>query len=118
MIRHALWCRPYECCGLIAMDSERRVRMVYPLANTESSPTRFTIEPRQHFGALMHAEGQGWEIGGAFHSHPGGEAILSRTDLAQPHDPGWVHVIVGLQPHTHLRAWRIHDGDPVELTLR
>ena len=118
MIRHALWCHPAECCGLIAIDSQRRVRMVYPLTNSERSPTRFTIEPGEHFGALMHADGQGWEIGGVFHSHPAGEAILSSTDLAQPHDPAWVHVVVGLHPDIHLRAWHIQEGSPVELSVR
>lgn len=117
VIRHAVWCRPYECCGLVATDAQGRLRMVYPLDNAEESATRFTIEPRQHFGALMHAEARGWEIGGVFHSHPGGEAVLSPVDLAQPHDQGWFHLVVGFRPDIHLRAWRIETGRSVELTV-
>lgn len=91
--------------------------MVYPLTNSADSSVRFTIEPREHFGALMHAERSGWEIGGVFHSHPGGEAILSPNDVSQPHDPSWVHVVVGLRPDAHLRAWRIEEGRPVEVRI-
>lgn len=91
--------------------------MVYPLTNAADSSVRFTIEPREQFGALTHAERCGWEIGGVFHSHPGGEAILSPTDVSQPHDPAWVHVVVGLRPGTHLRAWRIESGRPVEVPI-
>jgi proteasome lid subunit RPN8/RPN11 len=117
MIRHALWCRPYECCGLIAMDAEQRIRMVYPLSNAQESAVSFTIEPTEHFGALTHAETRGWEIGGVFHSHPGGNATLSPIDLTQPHDPAWVHVVVGLRPDIQIRAWCIREGNPVELTV-
>lgn len=117
MIRHARWCEPQECCGLVAMDGSGRIRMAYPLTNAQASPTRFTIEPREHFGALMHAERNGWQIGGVFHSHPLGEPVPSATDLAQPHDPGWVHLIVGLEPGPRIRAWWIRRGRPVEVPV-
>lgn len=112
-----MWCHPRECCGLLATDREGRLRMVYSLTNAADSSVRFTIEPREHFGALMHAESRGWEIAGVFHSHPGGDALLSPTDLSQPHEPEWLHVIVGLRPDTHLRAWRIEGGRAVEVRL-
>lgn len=102
----------------MATDEDGKVRMVYPLTNAADSSVRFTIEPREHFGALMHADRLGLEIGGVFHSHPGDEAILSPTDVSQPHDPAWVHVVVGLRPDAHLRAWRIEEGRPVEIAIR
>ena len=32
----------------------------------------FLVDPVEHFAALQHAEGNGWTIGGVFHSHPNG----------------------------------------------
>lgn len=89
--------------------------MAYPLSNAEHSPSRFTVEPSEHFGALRHAERSGWEIGGVFHSHPHGGPALSPFDLEQPHDPMWMHLVVGLRPVVRLRAWWIHDGTAVEI---
>lgn len=117
MRRHALNCLPFEACGLLAIDEEGRIRMSYPLTNAVASPSAFTVEPREHFGAVMHAERRGWAIGGVFHSHPGGTAELSPTDLDQPHAPEWVHVVAGFVPHLHLRVWRIAGGRPLEVPI-
>lgn len=116
IVRHAVWCQPEEACGLIAVK-EGRVQMVYCLTNAERSFDRFTIAPDEHFGALMHAERRGWEIGGVFHSHPHGGASLSPVDLAQPHDPDWFHLVVGFRPLLHLRGWRIDAGRPRPIAL-
>lgn len=89
--------------------------MAYPLTNAEKSPVRFTIAPEEHFGALRHAESRGWDIGGVFHSHPSGGAVPSAVDLAQPHDPDWFHLVIGLQPRVELRAWWISEGSAVEI---
>lgn len=89
--------------------------MAYPLTNAAASPVRFTIAPEEHFGAMCHAEARGWEIGGVFHSHPSGSAVPSPVDLAQPHDPDWFHLVVGLRPRRELRAWRIREGTAVEI---
>lgn len=115
MLRHAEMCWPHEACGLVAIDGEGRLVMAYPLTNAEASAVRFTIAPEEHFGALRHAEAMGWEIGGVFHSHPSGNAVLSPVDLSQPHDPDWFHVVVGLRPHREVRAWRIQGGTAVEI---
>lgn len=117
MIRHAVNCLPEEACGLLAVDEPRRVRMVYPLTNSQHSATSFTIEPREHFGALRHAEQSGWNLGGVFHSHPQGTAELSSTDLDQPHDPDWFHVVVGFVPRLEIRGWSIVKGVPRPLGL-
>lgn len=118
LVNHAISCRPEECCGLVATDSDGRIRMVYPLTNSLHSPTRFTIEPTEQFGAVRHAERCGWDIGGVFHSHPEGEAALSPVDVKQPHDPAWFHLVVGLLPDPHIRAWRITGAEAAELAIR
>lgn len=115
--RHARGCLPDEACGLVAVSETGQMQMAYPLSNAEASPHRFTIEPIEHFGAVRHAESMGWRIGAVFHSHPSGGAVPSPTDLGQPHDPNWLHLIVGFTPGPHLRAWRIEGDRPAEVSI-
>ncbi|CAN5813648.1 hypothetical protein BH23ACT5_BH23ACT5_05740 [soil metagenome] len=116
ILAHAISCLPNEACGLIATDGAS-IRMIYSLDNADRSPSTFTVEPAQHFGALLHAERHGWEIGGIFHSHPSGPAVPSRSDRSQPHDTSWIHVVVGFVPRPHVRAWRFLHGDAVEVPI-
>lgn len=117
IIRHAVACYPLEACGLVAADTDGKLRMAYPLTNAEASPSRFTLDAREHFGAVCHAESHGWDIAGVFHSHPTGSADLSPTDIAQVHPAHWVHLVVGLRTHPELRAWRIDAGRVREVSL-
>lgn len=110
---HARCSLPNEACGLVAIDGDGNLRMAYPLTNADPGPTTFTIAPGEHFGALMHAERHGWEIGGVFHSHPESDGQLSRTDLAQPHEAGWLHFVVGFRPREELGVWKIDEGRAV-----
>lgn len=114
MVAHARAMLPNEACGLLAGDG-KTVRFGYPLTNDQLAPDRFTIAPAEHFGAVNHAERRGWEILGVFHSHPRGRALLSPYDIAQAHDPNWVHVVVGFVPRIEIRTWRIVDGRAIEV---
>lgn len=96
IIEHCLAELPNEGCGLLAV-SEGVVTKVYPTANQEDSPTSYTIPPQEHFEALVDAESHGWEIGGVFHSHPNGPAVMSSTDLEKAVEPDWTYVVVGLR---------------------
>jgi proteasome lid subunit RPN8/RPN11 len=111
---HAENCQPDECCGLLAADPSGRIRFAYPLDSSKPSPVSFTIDPDEHFGALRHAERQGWEISGVFHSHPGGEASPSATDVAMAFDPEWVHLILA---GDELRAFSIRGGEVSEVEV-
>jgi proteasome lid subunit RPN8/RPN11 len=119
MIRHAGFTLPDEACGLLALDAEGDVRFVYCLTNALGSPHRFTIDAAGHYGALRHAEARGWEIAGAFHSHPEGPAYPSATDVAAAVAADWLHVIVGLADpgRPQIAAFAIRDGDVVELPI-
>lgn len=117
MLNHAARCLPNECCGLLAMDGIGRFRMVYPLTNTAASPSAFTMDPIEQFGAWNHAERQGWTIGAVFHSHPSGPATPSATDLAQPHPTDWLHLVVSFDPTPHVEAWRIRHGLAEHVTV-
>lgn len=115
VMAHALFCAPFEACGLLAADERGNLRMAYCLTNVAHSPTRFTVSPREHYGAMRHAERHGWTIGGDFHSHPGAEGRPSPTDIAGALDPTWVHLIVGAVPRPHVRAFEIRGGEIAEL---
>ncbi len=113
--QHARFCTPNEACGLLALDASGAVRMVYCCTNTDESPRLFTIDPEEHFRAMGHAESNGWEIAGAFHSHPDAEARPSRTDIDRWADPTWIHLIVGSKGE--VRGYRMVDGSVDELNV-
>lgn len=119
ILAHAYNCHPEEACGLLAADGTGRLRMAYPLTNALHSPTNYTIEPTEHFKALKHAEKQGWELVGVFHSHPHTRAYPSATDVRLAPDPDWLYVLVGLEDfdHPEVRAFRIRDGRITEETI-
>jgi proteasome lid subunit RPN8/RPN11 len=106
ILSHAENSLPDECCGLIAMENGV-IRFAYPLTNANPSPVSFTVDPAEHFGAMRHAESQGWEILGVFHSHPKGEATPSPTDVAMAWDPDWIHLIIG---RGEIGVFRIFGG--------
>ncbi len=119
MVAHARWCAPEEACGLLAADPDGALRMAYPLTNRERSPFRYTIEPEEHFRAWKHAERSGWELVGAFHSHPGSAAYPSPVDVAEAAEPDWLYVVVGLADPARpaIRGFRIRDGEVSEVPL-
>jgi proteasome lid subunit RPN8/RPN11 len=104
---------PNEGCGLLATHADV-VKAVYPMANVDASRSSYTIAPADHFEALETAEANGWELGGVFHSHPVGSAVLSATDIDQAIEPQWVYLVVGLGRHTEIRGWD-HTGAELEI---
>jgi proteasome lid subunit RPN8/RPN11 len=116
---HARFCLPEEACGLLAVDGDGRIRMAYALTNIERSSVRFTVAPREHYGAIRHAERNGWEIAGSFHSHPDAPAVPSSRDVAAALDPKWLHLVVGMvNGSVDVRGYRIRNGEVDEVLLR
>lgn len=113
IIDHCHRALPNEGCGLLALDGDR-IMEVYPTANADESPVSYTIPPQDHYDAVMAAESNGWEIRGAFHSHPNGPARMSETDLERALEPGWLYLVVALDgPEPVIGAWR--DGEVFDL---
>jgi proteasome lid subunit RPN8/RPN11 len=111
---------PNEACGLLAVDASGRIRFFYPTTNAERSAVAYTVEPREHFRALQHAERNGWEIGGVMHSHPGTAPEPSPTDIARAPDPDWLYLIArpDATAEPTVRAFHIREGSVTELALR
>lgn len=116
---HARTDFPHEACGLLAADETGRLRMAYPLTNAERSSRRFLIDPDEHWGALRHAERNGWSICGSFHSHPTSDPVPSRSDVEGALDPEWVHLIAGpVDPGPMaIAAYRITDGTAIRVAI-
>ncbi len=96
MVAHGRFVYPDEACGLLAADGEGRLRMVFCLTNADASPTRYTLDPTEHFRALRYADRHGWELAGVFHSHTHTAPYPSPTDVRLAAEPEWLYVIVGL----------------------
>jgi proteasome lid subunit RPN8/RPN11 len=111
---HAENCSPNECCGLIASDADGRVRFAYPTTNRAPSPHTYTVDPDEHFGAMLHAERMGWELSGVFHSHPDGPAMPSETDVEKALEPEWLYLIAA---GAALRGFSIRDSQVAEVEL-
>ena len=111
---HAANCAPMECCGLLAADRDGNIQFAYPLTNADPSPVSYTIDPEEHFHALRHAESQGWEIAGVFHSHPTGPATPSMIDVQSALEPDWVYLIAA---QGEVRGFGIREGSVAEVGL-
>lgn len=119
MAAHCLDAFPEEGCGLLAgrpesgsTDPNGRVVAVYPCRNEDASALTYTVDSRDLIRALRHAEAQGLELVGVFHSHTHTAAFPSPTDVRQAPDPNWIYLIVSLEhPEPVLRAYRIRDGN-------
>lgn len=113
IVDHCRRALPNEGCGLLAIDGDR-IMEVYPTANADQSPASYTIPPQEHYDAVMDAESNGWEIRGAFHSHPRGPARMSSTDLERALQPEWLYLVVGLDmADPVVTGWQ--DGEILEL---
>ncbi|MDP3984398.1 MAG: M67 family metallopeptidase [Acidimicrobiia bacterium] len=110
----AAFCSPEECCGLLAGATAAVVDFVYPLTNAEASPVAYTIDPYEHYRAFKHAEASGWDLIGAFHSHPQGPDHPSPTDLRLAAEPDWTYLIVSGKS---LRGYRIRSATYTEVRL-
>jgi [CysO sulfur-carrier protein]-S-L-cysteine hydrolase len=117
IVAHAVEDLPNECCGLLIGTADM-VEDASRARNTKRSRTRFQVEPADHFAAIRRARAGGFEIIGAYHSHPSGPSGPSDTDRVRLTDPSMFHVIVSLAHGTRtVRAFRLNDGNfsPLEL---
>jgi proteasome lid subunit RPN8/RPN11 len=113
ILAHAEAEAPNECCGLLlgsAGPGAWVIDCAFRARNALDSPTRFQIDPDDHFAAIKSARARGLTVVGAYHSHPVSAAVPSPRDLAEAADPELLHVIVGL-PERAVRAYRLCDGN-------
>jgi proteasome lid subunit RPN8/RPN11 len=116
MKAHAQQEAPRECCGLLIGAGEEIARSIRA-RNLDTRPTRYLIDPQDHFAAIRGARAEGREVMGAYHSHPASEAVPSPTDVAEANSGrDFVYVIVSLV-NDEVRAYRCQDGTVVSVPL-
>ena len=93
LVEHASEALPGECCGLL-VGTQTRIERSARARNLRASPTRYQVDPADHFRAIRSARTQGLVVMGAYHSHPNGALEPSPTDLAEASDPTLLYVIV------------------------
>jgi proteasome lid subunit RPN8/RPN11 len=117
IVAHAISERPNESCGFLLGTGDLLDELV-PAHNVLQSPTRFLIDPADHFAAIRRARVTGREVRAAYHSHPRGPSEPSPTDAAELTEPSLVYIIVSLalEPPS-VAAFEWHDGNFVAIQL-
>jgi [CysO sulfur-carrier protein]-S-L-cysteine hydrolase len=91
-----------------------------PTRNASTQPTRYLVEPEDHFRILRDARRRGLDIVGAYHSHVITPPVPSETDRAEAH-PHFLYVIASPDWDTgegcETRAWWLVDGNFQEVTI-
>jgi proteasome lid subunit RPN8/RPN11 len=115
ILAHARAEAPLECCGLL-LGTPQRLDAGFAARNLLASPTRFELNPADHFAAIRRAREMRIDVVGVYHSHPASPAVPSSRDLAEASYPDFVYLIAGL-PDAEVKAYRLVGGNfrPVAL---
>jgi proteasome lid subunit RPN8/RPN11 len=118
VVAHARERQPSECCGVLIGQGDR-ITAAIRTRNVAESPTRFLIDPEDHFDARRTARAQGLDVIGFYHSHPHSRAYPSPIDLAESAYPDVVHLIIGLrdQQRPEIRLFKLTGSIVEELAL-
>ena len=111
IVAHALEEAPNECCGLIG-GVDGRAERVFRARNSEGSPFRYVVDPRDQIRIMGEIEDASEELVGIYHSHTRSGAYPSQTDVNLAE--GWpdplylICSVAGDEPD--VRAFAIRDG--------
>ena len=114
VLAHAREEAPNECCGLL-IGNRATIEASVRARNREASPTRYLIDPDDHFAAIHAARAAGKRVVGAYHSHPASAPQPSESDIAEARwGSDFVYVIVSLKsPEAEVFAYRLKHGTVV-----
>ena len=93
---HAREAAPNECCGVLIGGAEAILAAVRA-RNLERSPTRYLLDPEDHFAARRIARAGNLQVVGFYHSHPQSAPFPSESDIAESAYAETIHVIVGIR---------------------
>lgn len=118
LIAHAREDAPNECCGIIAGLDGRAVKL-FRAKNSEASPYRYNVEPKDLFRIHRECDENGWDFLAIYHSHTASEAYPSPTDIRLAFWPESHYILVSLEHADEpvVRAFRIVDGEVSEEEL-
>ena len=121
LLAHARAEAPNEACGILSGDQATGTATTYhPARNADASPYVYTVHPDDLVRIVLGIEDAGEDLVAIFHSHTHTPAEPSATDRRQAMYPDAVYVLASLAdpeatPMQALRAWRITDGESVEV---
>jgi proteasome lid subunit RPN8/RPN11 len=119
MIAHAREEAPNECCGMVASDDGRAVK-VYRAVNAAASPLRYEIDGQDQYRIQTAIDDAGCDLGAIYHSHTRSPPYPSQTDINLAFYPDALYLIVGLAgEEPEVRAFTINGGlvKDAELTV-
>ena len=118
MVAHAREEAPNECCGIIA-GANGDARRVFRALNSEASPYRYSVDPKDLFRIYRECEENEWTFLAIYHSHTASEAYPSPTDVRLAFWPEAYYILVSLQDAASpvVRAFRVLDGSVSEEEL-
>ena len=119
MVAHAREEAPNECCGILA-GVNRDAMKLFRARNSEASPYRYSVDPKDLFRIYRECEDNDWTFLAIYHSHTASEAYPSPTDVRLAFWPEAYYILVSLQDAAKpvVRAFRILDGAVAEEELR
>jgi proteasome lid subunit RPN8/RPN11 len=110
MVAHAVQDAPNECCGIIA-GKDGAATKLYRARNSEASPYRYSVEPKDLLRIFHECEDNDWSFLAIYHSHTASEAYPSATDVRLAFWPEARYVLISLAKETPVvRAFRIEEG--------
>ena len=106
---------PDECCGFLygREDRDRIITDALVVNNSKDGDKRrrFEISAKDYLQAERHAEKNGLQLLGVYHSHPNHPAIPSEHDrvAAQPY---FSYIIISVHGDSidHIRSWRLNEA--------
>ena len=111
---------PRECCGVLLGRGDH-IEAAVAITNLAGGEGRYLLDPEEHIAARREARRRGVEVIGFYHSHPGGRASPSPTDLAEASYPDHIYLIVAVgrerPAEVESRAYRLSQKGYVELPL-
>lgn len=132
LLEHARTEAPNECCGLVG-GSDGEAKTVYRARNTEASPLRYNLDPKDQFRIMSEMDERGEELSAIYHSHTKSQAYPSQTDInlalmdrredgevvgKAPLFPGTIYLIASLaEGEEPLRGFEIDESGVTEVEL-
>ena len=118
IVHHAIAELPNEACGLIAGikdGSDKMIKKVYLLTNTDHSNEHFSLDPREQLAAVKDMRANGLIPLGNWHSHPETPSRPSEEDKRLAYDKTASYMILSLMDSSDpvLNSFHI-EGDTAE----
>lgn len=116
ILAHAEKELPNEACGLIAgviEGSDKLIKKVYLLTNTDHSNEHFSMDPKEQLAAIKDMRANGLVPLGNWHSHPESPSRPSEEDKRLAYDSKASYMILSLMDRSApaLNSFHISGAD-------